>query len=73
MKKCSKCLKEFESQFAFCPQCGGPLSDYGEVQENEAAATDDQVMLDGKIRLPGDTGTSAEPSAKGPTKEMEPA
>ncbi|MBF0526521.1 MAG: BON domain-containing protein [Deltaproteobacteria bacterium] len=37
MKKCYKCLKDFESDFAFCPQCGGPLTDCQAVPENEEA------------------------------------
>ncbi|MBF0526520.1 MAG: hypothetical protein HQK56_15670 [Deltaproteobacteria bacterium] len=73
MKKCYKCLKEFESQFTFCPQCGGLLTDYGEVRENEPVATDDKVMQEGKIGSPGDTGTSAGSSIIDPTEEMEPA
>ncbi|MBF0552187.1 MAG: hypothetical protein HQK60_16830, partial [Deltaproteobacteria bacterium] len=73
MKQCSKCLKEFESVFTFCPQCGGPLTDYREDQENEAAVKEAKVQLEGKIGSPRETGTAVAPSVIDPTEETEPA
>ncbi|MBF0526522.1 MAG: BON domain-containing protein [Deltaproteobacteria bacterium] len=70
MKKCSKCLKEFESQFTFCPQCGGLLTDYEGVRENEAAVKDGEVQLEGKIEPPRETGTAPEPSVIGAYTKM---